>query len=565
MNESTVPADGRSTATARGLSGIRVLEIGEMVSAPYATKLLADMGADVIKVEPSHGDRARTRGPFRDPDPNHRPRTIFDESEHERIAVPFDPDASGLYLALNTNKRNVVADANGPGRETVARLVAETDIIVTNLSPRRLAELGLDLEQARQDRPELVACSITAFGLTGPYASYRAEEITVANAGGWAYQTPGASSDVDLPPLKVFGHQTEFHAGMAAAMVTLAAFDRAERSGVGDLIDFSSMAHTAGMLEAALIAASYMDADPSRLGSRLLNPWKIFECGSEPQIFRDRPKTRFEDLVFLVTVEQDQWERLVAFMGNPEWATTGLFDTVELRLENEDLLVLYVEEWTRQHSVSELWHRGQENRICFAPVLTMAAMEHQEHLRERGFFVDVDHPVAGRITHLGPPVLTTPNLWGPLRPAPNLDAMAKPEFGPPRSSVDDGGSEAPIEERQPAPERPLEGIRILDFSWVWAGPYCTMHLAHLGAEVIKVEAASRPGLGRRLPLHPVRVAPSLNTSAYFNQWEQGKLSCQLDLAKPEAIELVRQLIPHCDVVVENFATGVMEKLGLGYD
>ena len=113
--------------------------------------------------------------------------------------------------------------------------------------------------------------------------------------------------------------------------------------------------------------------------------------------------------------------------------------------------------------------------------------------------------------------------------------------------------------------RLLEGVRVLDMTWVWAGPYATLHLGFLGAEVIKIESGSRPGLGRRLPLHPSGVEPSLNTSAYFNQWEQGKQSVELDLADPDAIAVIKRLVEQCDVLVENFATGVMEKLGLGYD
>ena len=524
------------TAAERNLDGIRVLEIGELVSAPYATRLLADLGAEVIKVEPPGGEPARRRGPFRN-----------DQAGH--------PDASGLFLALNTGKRSVVLDADDEGRRHLAALVASADLVVTNLDPGRLAALGFDPDRALAQRPELVICSITPFGLTGPHAGYRAEDLTVSHAGGWAYQCPGDSDDPGEPPLKVYGHQTQFHAGIAAATVALAAYDRAAQTGCGDHIDFSAGAHITGLLEAALIAASYMDLDPNRLGSRLLQPWKIFPCGGDGG-HGDAGDP--EELVFLVTVEQDQWERLVAFMGHPEWATSGLFDTVELRLENEDLLAIYLEEWTRQHSLADLWHGGQAHRICFAPVLTMAQMAEQDHLRQRGFLVDVDHPVAGTVTHLGPPLLSSPSLAQPPRPAPLLDADARPTFGPgrPRPRPAGGGGER---------RRPLEGVRVLDFSWVWAGPYATMHLAFLGADVIKIESASRPGLGRRLPLHPPDVEPSLNTSAYFNQWDQGKRSCQLDLGDPEAVELVKELVAHCDVVVENFATGVMDKLGLGWD
>ena len=234
-----------------------------------------------------------------------------------------DPNCSGLYLALNTNKRAVVIDPKTSSNTEGGRLghlVGSADIIVTNYGPERLAELGLNLDELHQRRPELVICSITPFGLSGPHAIYHAVELTTAHAGGWAYQAPGASPDVDKPPLKVFGHQTDFHAGMAGAMVALATFDRAEQTGIGDLIDFSSIAHTSGMLEGDLIGASYMGVNPSRLGSRLINPWKIFACA--------------DGLIFLVAVEQDQWQRLVELMGEPEWTTLGLFDTLELRFEN---------------------------------------------------------------------------------------------------------------------------------------------------------------------------------------------------------------------------------------
>ncbi len=519
------------------LRGVRVLEVGAMVAAPYAARLLADLGADVIKVEPPAGDLARSRGPF---------------------AGTPDPNASGLFLALNTNKRSVVIDPDEADAVTqrLEPLLASCDILLVNVTEAELASLTLDLNELHRQRPELVIVRISPFGATGPYSTYQAEELTVSHASGWAYQTPGASSEDDQPPLKIAGHQTEFQAGLAAATIAMASFHRAVETGVGDLVDFSTMAHVAGMLEAALISASYMGENPSRLGSRLLNPWKIFQAA--------------DGLVFLVTVEQDQWERLVEFMGTPEWTQLGLFDTLPQRLENEDLLVLYIEEWTAQHTVEELWREGQARRICFAPVLTMADMDGQPHLEERGFFHRIEHPVAGDVRHLGHPFRWTgtlssridgPDVRGPIAPAPLLDPGSTPAF----DAVDQDERVVALDPPRPSTDRPLEGIRVVDLSWVWAGPYCGMHLAFLGAEVIKIESSLRPGLGRRLPLHPPDVEPSLNTSAYFNQWDQAKLSVDLDLADPGSLAKVKTLIAECDVVLENFATGVMDKLGLGYD
>jgi crotonobetainyl-CoA:carnitine CoA-transferase CaiB-like acyl-CoA transferase len=533
-----------SIRTAPGLARLRVLEFGDMVSAPYATKLLADVGAQVIKVEGPDGDPARHRGPYcGDP----------------------DPDASGLFLALNTNKRSIVVTPETS--ERLDSLLATADVVVTNWRPSRLAELGVDLDALVAERPELVVCSVTPFGLTGPYADFAAVELTVSHAGGWAYQCPGTSDEPDAPPLKVFGHQCDFQAGMAAAMATLATVYRAETTGIGDFLDFSAMSHIAGLLEAAFIAGSYMGENPNRLGSRLLNPWGIYPCS--------------DGLIFMVCVEQDQWERLVELMGTPEWTQLGLFDTLAQRLENEDLLLLYLSEWTSTQKVDELWHAGQAHRICFAPVFTMADMEQQPHLHERQFLVDVDHPRAGSVKHLGPPFQASSGLWGPLTAAPLLDAAAVPAFlapSRPTSSPSPSlpSSSAPRFPAAGSPEgqageksavaRPLDGVRVIDLTWVWAGPYCTMHLANLGADVVKIESSTRPDLGRRLALHPNDgTEPTLNTSAYMNQWGQGKRSCELDLSEPANIATLKKLIAGADVVVENFATGVMDRLGLSYD
>jgi crotonobetainyl-CoA:carnitine CoA-transferase CaiB-like acyl-CoA transferase len=535
-----VPASPESDARPplRGLEGIRVLELGDLVSAPYASKLLADLGADVVKVEPPGGDRARRRGPFPGAEP--------------------DPEASGLFLYLNSNKRGVALDPTSPeGRSALERLVAETDVLIHDWRPERMAELGLGWEALRRMRPRLVVCSITPFGLGGPYSHYRAEELTLAHAGGWGWLSPGASDRPDLPPLKAFGHQADFQGGLAAAVASLGALFRAQRSGVGEHIDLSVQETIASFLEQALVYYTYSGLIATRLGQRVLNPWGIYEC-------RD-------GLIFLCTIEQDQWERLVEFMGAPEWAQLELFADLAGRAENADALDMFLGEWIAQWNVDELYREGQRRRICFAPVLNMQQLSQADHLRERGFFVEVTHARAGTLTHPGAPYHLGEPWWGLRRAAPLLgehnrevlDAAAPARGGPvePCASSRSGASEAPPRERR----LPLEGVRVADFTWVWAGPFCALQLAHLGAEVIKVESEARPDLGRRLPIFIPDTEPGLNRSGYFNQWNQGKRSLRLNLAEPGAIEVARRLASHCDVVVDNFATGVMDRVGLGYD
>jgi crotonobetainyl-CoA:carnitine CoA-transferase CaiB-like acyl-CoA transferase len=514
----------------QGLAGVRVLELGSVVSAAYASKLIADLGAEVIKVEEPEGDGARWRGPF--------PQGVPDQEK------------SGLFLYLNTNKRGVTLDLRqDQGKEQLRRLVAWADILIHNYSPPLMAELGIDYAAFCQMNPRLVMCSITPFGLTGPYRNYKAYEITAAHGGGWGWLIPTASDRPDLPPLKAFGHQADFQGGLAAATASLAAYYRALETGQGEHIDLSIQEYVASFLEQNFIYYTYMGEVATRLGKRLLYPWGIYECQ--------------DGLIFLVTIEEDQWTRLVDMMDNPEWGSWEIFKDGFARGENQDVLKLYLDEWMRGWKVEDLFRAGQERRICFSPVFSMAQLAEQKQLRSRNFFIAVTHPRAGTLTYLGPPYQLKDPWWKIRRPAPLLGEHNEEVL---RSTV---GNPQPLTPHPSllasAIRLPLEGVRVADFSWVWAGPFCGMQLAHLGAQVIKIESQARPDLGRRLPLHPPDMEPGLNRSGYFNQWNQGKKSLLLDLSKPEAITVAKELIKKCDVVLENFATGVMDRLGLGYE
>ena len=514
----------------QGLDGVKVIELGHMVSAAYATKLMADLGAEVIKVEEPGGDVARQRGPF----PN---------------GVP-DPEQSGLFLYLNTNKHSVVLDLPRD-RQALMELVAEADIVVHNYAPTRMAALGLDYAAFQARNPRLVMCSVTPFGLSGPHKDYAAYELTVAHGGGWAWLSPGGSDRSELPPLKAAGHQADFQIATAAATATLAAYSMALQTGLGEHIDFSGQAYIASFVDISAPNYTYQEQVATRLGQRALYPWDIFPCQ--------------DGLMFLVVGEEDQWQRLVDLMGNPEWAEWEIFQGVANRSKNQDVLRTYLADWVKGWKVEELFRVGQERRICFAPVFSMAQLAEQEQLRARGFFVDVSHPRAGRLTHLGAPYVLDSPWWGLRRPAPLLGE---------HNSRLDGEAETPGETERTAPppasgstnrQLPLAGVRVADFSWVWAGPFCALQLAHLGAEVIKIESHTHLDLARRLLFYPKGMEPGVNRCALFNQWGQGKKSLLLNLTTPRGRDLAKELVSKSDVVLQNFATGVMDQLGLGYD
>lgn len=509
----------------QGLEGVQVLELGHMVSAAYATKLMADLGAEVIKLEEPGGDRARQRGPF----PGDVP----------------DAEKSGLFLSLNTNKRSVQLDFSRDS-EKLAQLVRASDILVHNYPSLQMAERGIDDQTFRQLNPSLVMCSITPLGLTGPHKDYNAYELTMTHAGGWAWLCPGASEEPELPPLKTFGHQCEFQGGLAGAMTAMAAYYRALETGQGEHIDLSIQAYITSILEQNFVYYSYLDRIASRLGRRQLAPWRIYQCQ--------------DGFIFLVVAEEDQWQRLVELMGNPEWASWDIFQDMYNRSKNHDVLKIYLEEWMQNWRVEDLFRAGQAKRICFAPLLSMPLLAKQDQLRARNFFVEVEHPKAGTLTHLGPPYQLKEPWWQIRRPAPLLGEHTDAVL------AELSNSSQSLNPKPQAPTRrlPLEGVRVAAFTWVWAGPHGAMQLAHLGAEVIKIESEVHTDMTRRLRLPPTGMKQGPNRSGVFNQWNQGKKSIQLNVGTPRGLAIAKELIQHCDVVMDNFATGVMDRMGLGY-
>ena len=501
----------------------RVLELGSGFSAAYAGKLLGDHGADVVKVEPPEGDTTRRRGPF----PGNR----------------NDPEQSGTFLALNLNKRGVCLDLDTEdGRAELRKLIHWADILVHNYSRLPARALGLDPATLKAECPGLVTLSITPFGNTGPYRDFVAEDITVANAGGWANLCPRTHTDPSLPPLKVFGNQAGMMAGIAGATAALATFRDARRSGVGDYIDLSAQAYIASGLEGAIPGYTYQGVIRRRYE---LNPWGTFDAKDGP--------------ILMLCMEESQWERIVEFMGHPEWTELEMFANQRTRHQNYDAIIHFYQEFISGWNAFELFHAGQARRICLAPVMNFEQVASDKHLRARDGFVTVDHPETGPLEYLAPAVLTTSGRAEIRRAAPRLGehnaevlANARP------ASRSAAASEARL---------PLEGVRVVDLSWVWAGPFAAMHLAHLGAEVIRCESSTRPDLYRRggMSNPPDDMEPSLNRAGMFNQWNQGKKSVAVDLSDPRGIEIVKGFVAESDVVVQNFGTGVMARLGLGYE
>jgi crotonobetainyl-CoA:carnitine CoA-transferase CaiB-like acyl-CoA transferase len=372
----------------QALAGLRVIECGHMVAAAYATKLMADLGADVIKVEPPHGgDRSRTRGPF----PGGTPH----------------PESSGLFLYLNTNKRGVTLDLTQPsGRAVLTDLVAGADLLVHNFPPPEMADHGMDYEALAQRNPRLVMTSITPFGLRGPYRDYQATDLTLWNAGGLAYLNGGGPGTDDMPPLKPFGQQAEFQGGLNGAVAALGALFARVHSQQGQHVVISMQESVAAILELAFEFWPYMGLVASRLGWKPIQPLDFLEC-------RD-------GWIFLCCVEESQWRTFVDLMGNPEWASLEIFENRMARAQNWDALKLLLQEWASSQSVEEIYRAGQARRVPLAPVSTMADLLASDHLKVRGFFATIAHPHTGSLQYPGAPYQFSVTPWTIRRPAPLL-------------------------------------------------------------------------------------------------------------------------------------------------
>jgi crotonobetainyl-CoA:carnitine CoA-transferase CaiB-like acyl-CoA transferase len=368
------------------LAGLRVLEVGELVSAAYATKLLADLGADVVKLEAPDGDEARRRGPF-------------------PLAVE-DPEASGLFLYLNANKRGIAVDlGTAGGRQVLERLAGSSDLLLHNVHPTRMPAHGLDYERLRALNDRLVMISIAPYGLVGPRAGWTATDLVSWCAGGLATLN-GDRGRPDLPPLKAFGQQAGYQAGLNAAIAALGLLHGRRRTGHGDHATISVQECLLNILELTFEYWPYCGLVASRLGAKPIQPLCFLEC-------RD-------GWIFACCVEEHQWQGFVELMGRPEWAEMELFATRLDRGKNFDALKLFLQDWCRDQSVAELYEAAQARRIPFAPASTMGDLLASPHLAARGFFAEIAHPVAGAMRVPGAPYRLSETPWRLRRPAPLL-------------------------------------------------------------------------------------------------------------------------------------------------
>jgi crotonobetainyl-CoA:carnitine CoA-transferase CaiB-like acyl-CoA transferase len=370
------------------LDSLKVLELSEFVSGPYCGKMLADLGAEVVKIEkPGTGDLARRWGPF--------PGDIA------------HPEKSGLFLFLNTNKLGITLNIESErGREIFRRLTKGTDVLIESNPPKEMARLGLDYATLKKLNPALIMTSITPFGQTGPYKDYKGSDLINSHMSSEAFGNPaeGVDDRDKYPPLRGPMHAADFMTGLTGATCTMSAVLGRGKNKVGRHVDISAQEALASVTRQELAFCLCEGLYPTRQWGRKRVGGFLYRC-----------KDGYVNIWI-----GPHWHKLVTMMGNPDWAEVELFKNPATRSEHQQDCNKLIELWTREYAMAEIDRLGMEYDVPLAPVRTVKEVINDEQLAYRNFFTEIDHPAAGRFKYPGAPYKLSATPWAVKRPAPLL-------------------------------------------------------------------------------------------------------------------------------------------------
>lgn len=510
------------------LDGVTVIELAQGVAGPYCGRLLAAHGARVIKIEPPEGDTARGLLPRRD--------------------GCAGPEASGLFAWLNMRKESVCLDVTvARDVEQLRDLISGADLVVDDAFYDVRAAQGLDIADLHRAYPHLSWEAITWFGQTGPYRNHPGSDGIISAMAGLA----NAVGEAGGAPMLASGYVPQIVAGVTGTIAALSALLGRRGNNPGRLIDLSIHEAALTFCEAGLITPAYFEDLPksTRLGVNRFSP--TFPMGVYPAK---------DGWIGVTALTPPQWIQLCDMLGTPELAERPEFfqgvDRLMAADEIEAVLCPQIAKWPTRALAEE----GQRRRIPLTIVPTAQEALSMPEFEARGAFEDVKSQVPG--TFKGPAIpfrLTgTPALRGGQAPAlgEHTDAvLTETRSAVPPQVISDEPS-----------GKPLAGYRILDLSMGWAGPLAARYCADMGAEVIKVEAPSRPDWWRGWePTQEWVDSNGFEIATAFNAVNRNKSGITLDLTTPKGVALLKQLVAQSDALIENNSGAVMAKLGLEYE
>jgi len=499
------------------LAGYTVVDLSTGIAGAYCTKLLADGGAAVIKVEPSQGDPLR---------------------RWSASGAPIPPGGEGaLFSFLAGSKHSVVADPEvDEDIGLVHSLLAAADAVVWSGCSKLAEHQNFRPAEIHRAYPHLTVASITPFGLEGPWRDRAATEFTLQ---AWSGGIVGLGRGLpERAPVYIGGQVGEYMAGAYASVAILASrFGRGGSGEQGELIDLS-------MLETQILCLTYY---PVTYFEMLGRPWRDARRLTVPGVAQAK-----DGLVDLGCGTAQQWFDLCAMVGHPEWIDeeSPLTITEQANIHAEDIYA-----WVEANPADEIRELATAFRIPNAPVANGANIASLDHFQERGSFVC--NPRDG-FRQPGHPYRMRPARLRRPGPAPRLGehtARYRAASVPPRRAPTTSA---------PANRLPFTGLRVLDMTTFWAGPCCTHFMAMLGAEVIHVESTRRPDGTRLIAGIPVTEEQWWEKSPIFAALNTNKKGLALDLRRPRGRDVLRRLIATCDVIVENFTPRVLGQIGLDF-
>jgi crotonobetainyl-CoA:carnitine CoA-transferase CaiB-like acyl-CoA transferase len=484
------------------LSHLRVLEIATDIAGPYAGKLFADAGADVVKVEPASGDPMR----------------------RYTAGGPLDEGDSALFSYLNTSKRSVVGSAEDPH---VLALAGAAEVVIVDGGVS-----AATVEVLRSARPAGVVIAITPFGLTGPSAGEPSTEFTLQARCG----STGGRGLADRIPLAAGGRLGEWIGGAYGAVAGVAYARRAREHGVGELVDVS-------LLEAMLIT----------MGGLGVVTAQIMGVAQGRSLELPSIEPTADGYVGFCTITGQQFQDFLVLIERPEWLGDADLASFAGRQRRRAEFDAAVREWTTQRTTAEIIEVASAMRIPVAPIGSPDTIASIDHFVERGTFVT--NPAG--FVQPRPPY----RIHGGVR----REFEAAPAVGAHTGSVHWPARETSMVAGESTAADPLADIRIMDLTAFWAGPAGSLVLGSLGADVVKVEGLKRPDGMRFAGGKPPTADHWWETGSVFLAVNQNKRDVTLELGTAEGDRLARQLLGSCDVVMENFSPRVMTNLGLGWD
>jgi crotonobetainyl-CoA:carnitine CoA-transferase CaiB-like acyl-CoA transferase len=500
------------------LDGYRALDLTDL-KGQFCGRLLADLGMEVIKGEPTKGDPVRN----------------YD-------ALSERDDFSPTFAHLNANKKSVILDiADQRCLSDFLRIVQNMDVLLESFSVGFLESIGLGYQTLAKLNPRLVMCSITGFGQTGPHATLAYTDIVVYAMSGLQY----IAGNPSLPPCKAPETQAYYFGSLFAALGAVAALYRREKTGRGDHVDVS-MQEALSTQESIIRMYANEGQMLRRDGSRhsYVAPAEIFPC-KDGYVFLYVSRRDWADFL-------DIWTDHPAELEGPEWLDNGY------RRAHAERFTDKVAEFTARFEKDELTKFLQSRGINCLPVNRPREFIVARHTRERELFVRVSESIGKAIDYVSSPFLV--NGQRPeIRPAPSPGEHQEKlrDSGHDRSLKEDMGTEPVFRDS----ELPLSGMRVLSFDHVLAGPYGMTLLAELGAEIIKVESKN----GGLDPMRYFGLSQDPNLSPRFLEFNRNKLSITVNLKHPESSALIRDLGRRCHAVMDNFSVSVMPKRGLAYE